>query len=38
VKFNGIALAVTAATAAAFLLLSIWGYDPRLGLLKRQVA
>ncbi len=38
VKFNGLALLVTFATAGIFLLLSIWGYDPRLGVLKRQVA
>ena len=38
VKFNGIALAVTAGIAAVFLLLSVWGYDPRFGVLKRQVA
>jgi ABC-2 type transport system permease protein len=38
VKFNGIALAVIAGIAAVFLLLSVWGYDPRFGVLKRQVA
>lgn len=38
VKFNGIALAVTAVTGTAFLLLSIWTYDPRFGILRRQVA
>lgn len=37
-KVNGLALAVTAATALIFLLLSVWSYDPRLGLLRRQVA
>lgn len=38
VKFNGLALAVTAGAAGIFLLLAIWSYDPRFGLLKRQVA
>jgi len=38
VKFNGIAMTVTAGTAGIFLLLAIWSYDPRFGLLKRQVA
>ncbi len=37
-RFNGMALAVTAGTAALFLMLAVWSYDPRLGLLKRQVA
>ena len=38
VKLHLVATAVTFGTAALFLLLSVWGYDPRLGVLKRQVA
>lgn len=37
-KSNGLALAVTLLTAIVFLLMSVWSYDPRLGLIKRQVA